>query len=140
MQKIYPVGSVYRSATNKSPQTFLGGTWTSISDYELIAYASLTNKTTIGVGKNISSITETTTGTYRVNFSKKMANANYVALVSCEVGGTGQEIVGIYNKTVDNFIYDVTNYNGSPCTPTSINIAVFGKLSSPEYFSWKRTA
>ena len=27
LQKIYPIGSIYRSTTNKSPQQFLGGTW-----------------------------------------------------------------------------------------------------------------
>ncbi len=140
LEKIYPIGTIYRSTTNKSPQSFLGGTWTRIQEHELVAYASLISATSIGVSKNISSITKLSTGSFRVNFSKNMANTNYVALVSGEVGGTGQEIVGIYGKNNSNFTYDFTNYNGSAVDPTSVNIAVFGQLASPEYFVWKRTA
>lgn len=33
---VYPVGSIYRSTVNKSPATFLGGSWTRIQDRFLI--------------------------------------------------------------------------------------------------------
>ncbi len=140
LEKIYPVGTIYRSAANVSPATFLGGAWVAINDYELVAYASLTGETKIGAKKNITSVTKVRTGTYTVNLSKAMKNTNYLAFVSCEVGGTGQEIIGVYNKTTSNFIYDVTNHEGSAQAPSLVNIAVFGQLSAPEHYAWKRTA
>jgi len=37
---IYPVGSIYISANNASPSTFLGGTWSRIQDRFLLASGS----------------------------------------------------------------------------------------------------
>ena len=37
---IYPVGSIYMSTTNVSPQTFFGGTWSQIQDRFLLAAGS----------------------------------------------------------------------------------------------------
>lgn len=37
LERIYPVGSIYMSANNVSPQTFLGGTWTQIQGKFLLA-------------------------------------------------------------------------------------------------------
>lgn len=142
LDKVYPVGSIYESTsltTASAVGSALGGTWTAVDDYQLVAYASLTAATTIGASKNISSVTGSN-GTYNVNFSKNMANTNYVAFVSGEVGGTGQEIVGVYGKTVSKFVYDFTNYGGTPTVPSSVNIAVFGKLATPEKYVYKRTA
>lgn len=117
-----------------------GGTWTRINEFQLVAYAALTAETTIAVKKNISSITKSSTGTYKVTLSKAMSNANYIAFVSGEVGGAGQEIVGVYGKTTTTFNYDFCNNAGTLVTPSQINIAVFGILASPEQYIWKRTA
>ena len=40
LQLVYPVGSIYISTNNVSPQTFLGGTWTQIQDRFLLAASS----------------------------------------------------------------------------------------------------
>lgn len=37
LQIVYPVGSIYISANNVSPQTFLGGTWQAVKDVFLLA-------------------------------------------------------------------------------------------------------
>ncbi|MBR0431485.1 hypothetical protein IJK16_00610 [Candidatus Saccharibacteria bacterium] len=106
----------------------------------LVAYASLSAKTTIAVGKNISSVTETSTGTYKVTLSKAMTNANYVAFVSGEVGGAGSEIIGIYGKTTTTFNYDFTNHSGTLVAPSQVHIAVFGEFATPDVYYWRRTA
>ena len=137
------VGQIIRSTslnTAAKVQQIYGGTWTQNADYQLVAYASLTAETTIGLQKNISSITKSGTGTYKVTLAKTMANSNYVAFVSGEVGGAGQEIVGIYGKTTTTFNYDFCNNAGTMVTPTAVNIAVFGRLATPEEYVWKRTA
>lgn len=41
LQLVYPVGSIYISAGNVSPQTFLGGTWQPVEDVFLLAAGSL---------------------------------------------------------------------------------------------------
>ena len=137
------VGQIIRSATLNTAakvQAIYGGTWTRVNDYHLVAYAALSAKTTIAVSKNISSITESSTGTYKVTLSKTMSNANYVVLVSGEVGGAGSEIIGVYSKTTTTFNYDFTNHNGTLVAPSQVHIAVFGELATPEEYIWKRTA
>ena len=42
LDKIYPVGSVYMSFTNKSPAEFLGGTWEALSDGRVLVAANST--------------------------------------------------------------------------------------------------
>lgn len=135
----FPVGTVRYFYDNNSHANFLGKTWTEILDYDLVAYAALTAQTTIAKSKNISSVTGSG-GNYTVNFSKNMADTNYIAFVSGEVGGTGNEIIGVYSKAVGSFHYDFCSYSGSATTPTQINIAVFGRLATPEYRKWRRTA
>lgn len=39
LDKIYPVGSVYMSFTNKSPAEFLGGTWEALADGRVLLSA-----------------------------------------------------------------------------------------------------
>ena len=137
------VGQIFRSATLNTAaeiQAIYCGTWTRVNDYHLVAYAVLSAKTTIAVGKNISSITESSTRTYKVTLSKTMSNANYVALVSGEVGGAGSEIIGVYSKTTTTFNYDFTNHNGILVAPAQVHIAVFGELATPEEYIWKHTA
>ncbi len=94
----------------------------------------------MAIKKNISSITELSTGTYKVTLSKAMSNANYVALISGEVGGAGNEIIGVYSKTTTTFSYDFTTHNGSLIAPSQVHIAVFGELANPEEYTWKRTS
>lgn len=42
LDKIYPVGSVYMSFTNKSPAEFLGGTWEALADGRVLIAANST--------------------------------------------------------------------------------------------------
>ena len=137
---LYPVGTVLETATSTNPSDSLGGTWSEITDFSLVAYAELSSATSIALSKNISSVTNTGAGTYKVTLSKTMANSNYLPYVSGEVSGAGQEIVGIYSKTTTSFVYDFFNYEGTAVTPSNVNIVVFGRLATPEYRRWKRTA
>lgn len=139
IERMYPVGSVKTFYDNSSHANYLGFTWEKITDYELVAYAYLSGEKTIAKSKNISSVTGGS-GTYTVNFSKNMADANYVPFVNGEVGGTGQEIVGVYGKSASSFKYDFCNHSGSATNPSQVNIAVFGRLATPEYNKWRRTA
>ena len=137
------VGQIIKTTslnTAAKVQAIYGGTWTRITDYHLVAYASLSAKTTIAVGKNISSVTETSTGTYKVTLSKAMTNANYVVFVSGEVGGAGSEIVGVYGKTTTTFNYDFTNHSGTLVAPSQVHIAVFGEFATPDVYYWRRTS
>ncbi len=137
------VGQIIKTTslnTTAKVAAIYGGTWTRITDYHLVAYAALSAKTTMAVKKNISSITETSTGTYKVTLSKAMTNANYVVLVSGEVGGAGSEIIGVYGKTTTTFNYDFTNHSGTLVAPSQVHIAVFGEFATPDEYYWKRTA
>ena len=137
------VGQIIRTAslnTAAKVQAIYGGTWTRVNDYHLVAYAVLSAKTTMAVSKNISSITESSTGTYKVTLSKAMSNANYAVFVSGEVSGAGSEIIGVYSKTTTTFNYDFTNHNGTLVAPAQVHIAVFGEFATPDEYFWRRTA
>ena len=138
---MYPVGSIYRTTSSADPGTTLGvGTWTRVTDYELVAYANLSSDTTIAASKNISSVVKLSDGHYRVNLSKNMSNNKYLVFVSGDSAAEGHEIIGIYDKNVNNFVYDFTDNTGAASTPGVVDIAVFGQLANPEFYTWKRTA
>ena len=59
---VYPVGSIYMSVNNVSPQTFLGGTWTQIQETFLLAAGSNHAAGTTG-----GSATHTPSGSVTVN-------------------------------------------------------------------------
>lgn len=42
LEMVYPVGSIYMSVTNKSPATFLGGTWQALNEGRVLIGASST--------------------------------------------------------------------------------------------------
>lgn len=141
MGKVYPIGTVYRTTSSANPGTTLGvGTWTRITDYELVAYATTMAPSSMTSSKNISSITKVSEGHYRVNLSKNMSNTNYLVFISGDVGTEGSEIFGVYTRAVNNFLFDVTKYDGTASAPGELSIAVFGQLANPEYYTWKRTA
>ena len=48
LDAIFPVGSIYLSVTNTSPQTFLGGTWSKVSSGKYFYTASTAGNTTGG--------------------------------------------------------------------------------------------
>ena len=139
---VYPVGAIYESTSNTSPQSFLGGTWAKVEDYELVAYAVTdgNNGQTIVKSKNISSVSLLYTGTYRVTLSKQMADVNYIVLTSAEVGGLGNEVMGTYQHNKGDFLIDITAHDGNPVNASQWYITVFGKLATPEKYRWKRTA
>lgn len=65
---------------------------------------------------------------------------SYLPFASVEIGGVAQEIIGIYNRTASGFLVDISNYEGTTqaSKATEISIAVFGVLSTPEKYKWKR--
>lgn len=82
---------------------------------------------TIAKGNNITSVTRTseTSGAYTVTL-QNMPHANYAAFVSAEVGGAGQEIIGVYGQTATKFTFDTTNHNGAATYISAFNILVIG--------------
>ena len=84
---------------------------------------------------NVSSITDTGTGAYTVNFSTAMANANYVAVISAAFGGSYNfampNTIGqggtLADSTVNSHRFSVVVYNASACSDSPhIHFAVFG--------------
>lgn len=142
ISKIYPVGSIYSSTSNTSPASFIGGTWQEITDYELVAYVNTNGNEgqTIVRSKNVSSVTLQYTGTYLVTLSKNMDSTDYIVLASAEASGTGSEIIGTYERGLNTFKVDISDHTGAAVNPWNWNIAVFGRLASPEKYTWKRTA
>ena len=80
---IYPIGSIYMSVNNVSPQVFLGGTWEQIQDrFLLSAGSSYTTGSTGGEAYHILNIDETpshthTRGTMNITGSREWAAGGY---------------------------------------------------------------
>ena len=108
------IDSVYNSNGEKVPQIVA---W-------CFAKMNASGVATLQAGSNISEISMVNTGTYRVNFRTNIKDVNYAALVCCEAGGNGQEIIGVYQHRTDSFLFDVTNHSGTAIIPAEINIIV----------------
>ena len=69
-----------------------------------------------------------------------MDSTDYIVLASAEASGTGSEIIGTYERGLNTFKVDISDHTGAAVNPWNWNIAVFGRLASPEKYTWKRTA
>ena len=75
---VYPIGSIYMSANNVSPATFLGGTWEQIKDrFLLSAGSSYAAGSTGGEASHTLSINEIPNHTHRIRHNRE-DNGGYV--------------------------------------------------------------
>lgn len=137
----YPVGSFYKT-TNISfnPNTVWGGTWVEDTTQDVVAYAKTNGGTSIVAGKNMASCS-LSDNIYHWTLSKPMADQNGIIQATCEVSGAPNEIVGAYWTGTSTFNTDCGDHAGTIHTDV-VNwyITVRGKLATPEYKVWKRTA
>lgn len=68
---IYPVGSIYMSVNNVSPQTFLGGTWVALQDRFLIGAGNNYNVNATG-GSTTHTLTENEMPSHRHTIAERM--------------------------------------------------------------------
>lgn len=82
------------------------------------------NGTTVNLmfSHNVESITTSDGHTFYVKFSNPFPDEYYAAVASFEIGGIGQEIVGVYGYGTAGFSVDVQNASGNANTPTCISV------------------
>lgn len=82
------------------------------------------NGTTVNLtfSHNVESITTSNGHTFYVKFSNPFPDGHYAAVGSFEIGGTAQEIVGIYDYGAAGFSIDVQNASGNANTPTCMSV------------------
>ena len=103
---IYPIGSIYMSVNDVSPQIFLGGTWEQIKDRFLLSAGETYSSGSIGGEANhILSISETpshthTRGTMNITGSREWAAGGYGKANSESFGAFYN--TGYYQDTGDN--------------------------------------
>lgn len=94
---IYPVGSIYMSVNNVSPQIFLGGTWVSISERFLLAAGSIYPAgSTGGEATHTLTINEMPTHTHNIKLGNDTSEstyrvARYIDVKSAWWSGTGND-------------------------------------------------
>lgn len=112
---IVSTDSIYDSDGNIAPQIVA---W---------CFATIRNEVvTIHAEKNIASLTlqDDVAKTVIINFKNALKDTNYAAVVSVEKGGTGAEIVGVFDHQTTYFKIDVSNFNGGNVRPTQVNVIV----------------
>ena len=137
---LYPVGSRYQTSDSTfNPMHIWGGVWELENDYELVAWIAVDNNAVVA-SKNLSASGLGGTTYYTLAFDKPLIDNKYIVTVSAEGSGVGAEILGIYGKTVTQFLFDHTNYSGTQVAIPIFSISVFGRLAEPENFKWHRIA
>lgn len=153
LDKVYPVGSIYMSVNNVSPQTFLGGEWTQIEDTFLLAAGSTYTAGDTG-GEATHTLTtseipahthgsKSLTGGFAV---RRTTNANVVqsassGIVSYTANGWGSTWAGGISQESYSHNPDYVSINATH-EHTSVGGSV-AHNNMPPYlavYMWKRTA
>lgn len=136
---MYPVGCEFVSYdADFNPNTSWGGTWTKVAtkQHDVVAWGVFSGNTKLA-GEGIGGMSGSSTKT--ISLSPALPDANYAVAASAEVGGAGQEIIGIYGRSTTQFVLDVTNYGGTMVSPDQTTVIVYGKTPYTRYI-WKRIA
>lgn len=155
---VYPVGSIYLSVNNVSPQTFLGGTWEALQDRFLIgASATYPVNTTGGSASHTLTVAEMPAHTHAFQGSSIGAHIHTVQMAGTNTQRNG--VVGVQfitesssfvHCTVDNFTRvnnGVFATSSASAGATSGSVAATGSSSAHSIlnpylavYMWKRTA
>lgn len=142
LDMIYPVGSIYMSVENKSPATFLGGTWTALHDRILLGAGGSYAVNATGGSRDATVVAHTHTA------SIASSGAHYhdtaaLATTGSTSGNLGEAFTK-YGTTRDIRVPYSGNDGTHTHTPTidSTGVSVSG-ANMPPYlgvYMWKRTA
>lgn len=127
LDKIYPVGSIYMSVSNVSPETFIGGTWVSFGE----------GKTLIGVDSSDDNFsTVESTGGSKSHYHETGFGYDGGSYYATNVYGTD-----VIPTSADGSGY---GFSGSSIKATQVRVSRTSKVSnlSPYItcYMWKRTA
>ena len=147
---IYPVGSIYMSANNVNPGTFLGGTWTQITDKFLLAAGSKYTAGSVGgsATKTISTANLPNYTLYSASHTHTQAAHNHGIPGYNQANGSGS---GISKEDATSTVNNNWAYSTTSATPTingtTITVTSGGSGTAmdimPPYevvYTWKRTA
>lgn len=118
------VNSLNLSLANKASASDLTALQNNVPANSAWAHGRL-DGTTVNLmfSHNVESISTTSDGhTFYVKFSNPFPDEYYAAVASFEIGGIGQEIVGVYGYSAAGFSVDVQNASGNANTPTCISV------------------
>ena len=129
---IYPVGSIYMSANNVNPGTFLGGTWTQITDKFLLAAGS-----TYTAGNTGGSATKTIAKENIPNYTLYSANHSHTftgSSSSFTASGTlykdGLVVVAATANGGPNWKYRLEGANGLSTYTNYYTMSVSGSVTA----------
>lgn len=132
----YPVGSIYISTKNVSPQTFLGGTWKSKSDYVLRGATSGVNFDSDTNDGGADSVTVSSVANHNHTQNQHRHNSRLVANISPQGGGSDASF-GVTKYSVNG------TYTDYAIATNIANGANYTVNTLPKYknvYIWERTA
>lgn len=144
---VYPIGAIYTSTVNVSPETLFGGTWQSLGTRVLMTQNELTgmlttNSTHVSVGNvPANSATGDKTAT-----ASNPGNCTALGVVGISAGGTGNTLfnyVRFYVTSSGVIHYNVRNTSSSAISTLTIDFTVLWRKNDPAattVYAWKRTA
>ena len=117
------INSLKTSLTNKAAASDLTTLAALIPSNGAWAHGRLDGTTVnLKFSHNVESITTSDGHTFYVKFIKPFPDEYYAAVGSFEIGGIGQEIVGVYSYGTAGFSIDVQNASGNAATPSTISV------------------
>lgn len=113
LESIYPIGAVYISTVSTSPASFIGGTWSSITEAVLRGVEPETSLGYIGEDSHILTIPEMPIHTHGFNTDVNGTTKSYWANSVSNAGYSWTNIfTGLNNKTASKTIPE-TNASGT---------------------------
>ena len=135
LDKIYPVGSIYMSTNNVSPQSFLGGQWAPIKDRFLLASGD--NHSAGGTGGNETHSHALDSGYAKVLYSWDSSSGNHLCI---RLKDTGADIPYLL-KTRNDTTFNTGTFNNSFAAELGGNTDIDSNM--PPFlvvYMWKRTS
>lgn len=129
---VYPVGSIYMSVSNTSPQTLFGGTWQQLTNTFLYASTTADTNSTTATGGSADAVVVSHKHSPQ-GYTYFLATSDGAVTKNSNAGQTGTKVSNLLQQSSGSIARTTTDTQGE--SGTGKNMPPYMKV-----YMWKRTA